>query len=100
MKEDVTQYVLGGGALGCGFLAWMIFEGTAFPDVDALWAIPLAIIALILFGSAVQGDRKRVAQRTKKLKNLAEEMGMEFSAKGDSALLATRIQRGFRGQDT
>ena len=98
MKEDVTDFVLGGGALGCFLLAVMIFEGTAFLDVDALWGIPLLIIALILAGSLVQRDRKRVAQRTKKLKNLAEEMGMEFSAKGDSALLATRIQqRGFRG---
>ncbi len=31
MKMDVTDYVLGGGALGCGWLAWVIFEGTAFP---------------------------------------------------------------------
>ena len=85
MKEDVTQYVLGGGALGCFLLAVEIFKGTVFPDVDALWGIPLLIIALILFGSAVQRSRKRFAQRTKKLKNLAEEMGMEFSAKGDSA---------------
>ena len=99
MKEDVTDFVLGGGALGCFLLAVMIFEGTAFPDVDALWAIPLAIIALILFDPPGRG-RKRVAQRTKKFKNLAEEMGMEFSAKGDSALPATWIQRGFRGQDT
>jgi len=28
MKMDVTYYVLGGGALGCGWLAWVIFEGT------------------------------------------------------------------------
>ncbi|MEE2905298.1 MAG: hypothetical protein VX801_02765, partial [Gemmatimonadota bacterium] len=86
MKKDVNELVLGGGALGCFLLAVEIFKGTVFPDVDALWGIPLLIIALILFGSAVQGDRKRVAQRTKKLKNLAEEMGMEFSAMGDSAL--------------
>ena len=83
---DVTDYVLGGGALGCGWLAWVIFEGTAFLDVDALWAIPLAIIALILGGLCIRRIVKRFEQRSKKFKDLAEQMGMEFSEEGDSAL--------------
>jgi len=86
MKMDVTDYVLGGGAFGCGWLAWKIFEGTAFFDVDALWAIPLAIIALILGGLCIHRMAKVTEQRSKKFKDLAEQMGMEFSQKGDSAL--------------
>ena len=84
---DVVRRMLAGGALGCGFLAYAIFEGTAFPDVDVLWAIPLAIIALILGGLLIHRTVKRDEQRLKKLKDFAEQMGMEFSAKGDSALL-------------
>ena len=83
---NVTDYVLGGGAFGCGFLAYAIFEGTAFPDVDVLWAIPLAIIALILGGLVIHRTVKRDEQRTKKSKDFAEHMGMKFSEKGDSAL--------------
>ncbi len=86
MKMDVTDYVLGGGALGCGWLAWQIFEGTAFLDVDALWAIPLAIITLILGGLFIHRKGKVAEQRTKKFKDFAEHMGMKFSEKGDSAL--------------
>ncbi|MCH2464221.1 MAG: hypothetical protein MK335_13500, partial [Gemmatimonadetes bacterium] len=84
MKMDVTDYVLGGGALGCGWVAWLIFQGTEFPDVDVLWAIPLAIIALILGGLYIHRKGKLGEQRTKKLKDLAEQMGMEFSEKGDN----------------
>ena len=83
MKMDVTDYVLGGGALGCGWLAWKIFEGTAFPDIDALWAIPLAIIALILGGLYIHRKGKLGEQRTKKLKDFAEQMGMEFSVEDE-----------------
>ena len=86
MKMDVVRRMLGGGAFGCGFLAYAIFEGTAFPDVDVLWAIPLAIIALILGGLLIHRTVKRDEQRLKKLKDFAEQMGMEFSMKGDSAL--------------
>ncbi len=49
-----------------------------------LWAIPLVIIGLILVGSLILRAQE---QRLKKLKDFAEQMGMEFSAKGDSALL-------------
>ena len=49
--------------------------------------IPLAIIGLILVGLLILHVRKSSEQRTKKFKDLAEQMGMEFSAKGDSALL-------------
>ncbi len=52
-----------------------------------LWAIPLGIIGLILVGLLILHVRKSSEQRTKKFKDLAEQMGMEFSAKGDSALL-------------
>ena len=86
MKADVTDFVLGGGALGCFLLALEIFEGTAFLDVDALWAIPLAIIALILGGLFIRRMVKLAEQRSKKFKDLAEQMGMEFSEEGDSAL--------------
>ncbi len=80
---DVTDYVLGGGALGCGWLAWLIFQGTEFPDVDVLWAIPLAIIALILGGLYIHRKGKLGEQRTKKLKDFAEQMGMEFSVEDE-----------------
>ena len=86
---DVTDYVLGGGAFGCGFLAYAIFEGTAFPDVDVLWAIPLAIIAAILGGLYFLHFLrvgKLAGQQSKKLEDFAEQMGMKFSEKGDSAL--------------
>ena len=52
-----------------------------------LWAIPLVIICLILGGLLFLRARKLSEQRSKKFKNLAEQMGMEFSEKGDSALL-------------
>ena len=83
---DVTDYVLGGGAFVCGWLAWKIFEGTGFFGVDVVWAIPLAIIALILGGLFIHRMAKIGEQRTKKFKDLAEHMGMKFSAKCDSAL--------------
>ncbi len=89
--KDVTKmgayFVLGGVALGCGWLAWVIFQGTAFPDVDVLWAIPLAIIALILVGLLILHARKLNEQRSKKFKDLAEQMGMSFSAEVDDALI-------------
>ena len=52
-----------------------------------LWAIPLVIIGLILVGLLILRAQKLSEQRLKKLKDFAEQMGMEFSAKGDSALL-------------
>ena len=52
-----------------------------------LWAIPLVIIGLILIGLLILRAQKLSEQRLKKLKDFAEQMGMEFSAKGDSALL-------------
>ena len=52
-----------------------------------LWAIPLAIIALILGGLLFLHVRKLSEQRTKKFKDFAEHMSMKFSEKGDSALL-------------
>ena len=89
MKMDVVRRMLGGGAFGCGFLAYAIFEGTAFPDVDVLWAIPLAIIAAILGGLYFLHFLrvgKLAGQQSKKLEDFAEQMGMKFSEKGDSAL--------------
>ena len=52
-----------------------------------LWAIPLVIIGLILVGLLILRAQKLSEQRLKKLKDFAEQMGMEFSAKGDSTLL-------------
>ena len=52
-----------------------------------LWAIPLVIIGLILVGLLILRAQKLIEQRLKKLKDFAEQMGMECSAKGDSALL-------------
>ena len=52
-----------------------------------LWVVPLVIIGLILVGVLILHVRKLGEQRTKKFTDLAEHMGMEFSAKGDSALL-------------
>ena len=52
-----------------------------------LWVIPLVIIGLILVGLLILHSQKLSEQRLKKLKDFAEQMGMEFSAKGDSALL-------------
>ena len=52
-----------------------------------LWAIPLVIIGLILVGLLILRAQKLSEQRLKKLKDFAEQMGMEFSEKGDSALL-------------
>ena len=89
MKMDVVRRMLGGGAFGCGFLAYAIFQGTAFPDVDVLWAIPLAIIAAILGGLYFLHFLrvgKLAGQQSKKLEDFAEQMGMKFSEKGDSAL--------------
>ena len=52
-----------------------------------LWAIPLEIIGMKLVGLLILRAQKLSEQRVKKLKDFAEQMGMEFSEKGDSALL-------------
>ena len=80
------------------------FAGALIIEED-WWAIPLFIIALILlFWLGALGVAKDDRQRTKKFKDLAEQMGMEFSEKGDSALLGSlgafdlfrRVNRGSR----
>jgi len=80
MKTDVTSLMLGGGALVCVFGMSLVLEDESIPGV---WAIPLAIITLILGGLLFLHQRKLSEQRTKKFKDLAEQMGMESSAKGD-----------------
>ena len=49
--------------------------------------IPLAIILILVGVLFLRTMWKWEEQRLKKFKDLAEQMGMEFSAKGDSALL-------------
>ena len=84
MKMDVIGYVLGGGVVVGVMGTLLVLVEESIPGV---WAIPLAIITLILGGLLFLRARKLREQRTKKFKDLAEQMGMEFSAKGDSALL-------------
>ena len=79
---DVVRRMLPYVAFGCG-LAYAAFEGTAFPDVAVLWAIPLAIIALILGGLYFLRVGKLAEQRSRKLKEFAEQMGMEFSVEDE-----------------
>ena len=84
MKRDVIGYVLGGGVVVGVMGTFFVLVEESIPGV---WAIPLAIITLILGGLLFLRARKLREQRTKKFKDLAEQMGMEFSAKGDSALI-------------
>ena len=72
-----------------GIIAAVVFivqSNESILDIDALWAIPLVIIALILGGLFILGAGKLgklAEQRTKKLKNFAEQMGMEFSVEDE-----------------
>ena len=50
---------------------------------SVLWAIPLVIIGLILGGLFFLHERKTGKQRSKKFKDLAEQMGMEFSVEDE-----------------
>ena len=82
MKMDVIGYVLGGGVVVGVMGTLLVLVEESIPDVDVLWAIPLAIIAAILGGLFILGAvklGKLAEQRTKKLKDFAEQMGMEFS---------------------
>ena len=70
-----------------GIMAAVVFivqSNESILGVDVLWAIPLAIIAAILGGLYFLRVGKLAEQRSKKFKNLAEQMGMEFSEKGDN----------------
>ena len=54
-------------------MAWtlLVLKWTeSIPDVDVLWAIPLAIIALILGGLLIHRTVKRDEQRLKKAQGL------------------------------
>ena len=86
--KDVTKmgayFVLGGGALVCALGTLLVLVEESIPGV---WAIPLAIITLILGGLLFLRARKLREQRTKKFKDLAEQMGMSFSAEVDDALI-------------
>ena len=52
-------------------------------SIPGVWAIPLAIIAAILGGLYFLRVGKLAEQRSKKFKNLAEQMGMEFSVEDE-----------------
>ena len=64
-------------------VVFIVRSNESILDIDALWAIPLAIIALILGGLYIHRKGKLGEQRTKKFKNLAEQMGMEFSVEDE-----------------
>jgi len=82
--KDVTKmgayFVLGGGALVCALGTLLVLVEESIPGV---WAIPLAIIALILGGLFIHRQVKLSEQRSKKLKDFAEQMGMEFSVEDE-----------------
>ena len=79
---DVIGYVLGGGVV-VGVMTLLVLVEESIPDVDVLWAIPLAIIAAILGGLLFLHVRKLGEQRTKKFTDFAEQMGMEFSVEDE-----------------
>ena len=83
MKMDVTGYVLGGGVVVGVMGTLLVLVEESIPDVDVLWAIPLAIIAAILGGLLFLHVRKLGEQRTKKFTDFAEQMGMEFSVEDE-----------------
>jgi hypothetical protein len=83
MKMDVIGYVLGGGVVVGVMGTLLVLVEESIPDVDVLWAIPLAIIAAILGGLLFLHVRKLGEQRTKKFTDFAEQMGMEFSVEDE-----------------
>ena len=80
---DVIGYVLGGGVVVGVMGTLLVLVEESIPDVDVLWAIPLGIIGLILGGLLFLHVRKLGEQRTKKFKDFAEQMGMEFSVEDE-----------------
>jgi len=89
MKMDVISQMKKYQWFITGIIAAVVFivrSNESILDIDALWAIPLVIIALILGGLFILGAgklEKLAEQRSKKLKNLAEQMGMEFSVEDE-----------------
>ena len=68
MKMGVIGYVLGGGVVVGVMGTLLVLVEESIPDVDVLWAIPLAIIAAILGGLFILGAGKLgklAEQRTK-----------------------------------
>ena len=78
MKMDVTGYVLGGGVVVGVMGTLLVLVEESIPGV---WAIPLAIITLILGGLLFLRMRKGSEQRTKEFKRISEQLGMTFSAR-------------------
>ena len=64
-------------------VVFIVRNNESILGVDVLWAIPLVIIALILGGLFIYRQVKLSEQRSKKFKNLAEQMGMEFSVEDE-----------------
>ena len=87
MKWDVTSQMLFGGALVCALGTLLVLMAQVEESILGVWAIPLAIITLILGGLLFLRARKLREQRTKKFKDVAEQMGMSFSAEVDDALI-------------
>ena len=71
------QWTIGGIMIA---VVLILLEEESIPGV---WAIPLAIIAAILGGLYFLRVGKLAEQRSKKFKNLAEQMGMEFSVEDE-----------------
>ena len=74
------QWFITGIMVAVGFI---VGNNESILGVDVLWAIPLVIIALILGGLFIYRQVKLSEQRSKKFKNLAEQMGMEFSVEDE-----------------
>ncbi len=64
-------------------VVFIVRNNESILGVDVFWAIPLVIIALILGGLFIYRQVKLSEQRSKKFKNLAEQMGMEFSVEDE-----------------
>ena len=74
------QWFITGIMVAVGFI---VGNNESILGVDVFWAIPLVIIALILGGLFIYRQVKLSEQRSKKFKNLAEQMGMEFSVEDE-----------------
>ena len=74
-----------------GIMIAVVFIALEEESIPGVWAIPLAIIALILGGSIHPLEQVKLSEAALRegsgLKDFAEQMGMEFSAEVDDALI-------------
>jgi len=83
MKMDVTSQMKKHQWTISGIMIAVVFIALEEESIPGVWAIPLAIIALILGGLFIHRQVKLSEQRSKKLKDFAEQMGMEFSVEDE-----------------